>query len=93
MMKDDASQVAALIASDIFEYTGILHEITGRGTCNRVFVAEANPGKIVIRPNSDRDHREFYKEHWCMTWVAMATNPAQPGTGRASISAKRERIL
>ena len=65
---DAASEIAAGLLPADFD----LGRISGRGSCNQVFRADAGSRSIIIRLNSDRDPREFQKEAWCMARAADA---------------------
>jgi Ser/Thr protein kinase RdoA (MazF antagonist) len=76
-MESDTEKIAALVAQEALEKVESVVEISGLGTCNKVFAAQNGLQKVVIRLNADRDDREFFKENWCMAQAATA-NAAVP---------------
>ena len=65
-MENEDLQIAGQIAASIYGQVGNLTRVSGRGSCNHVFIAAAEPDKLVIRMNNDRASNEFLKEDWCM---------------------------
>ena len=66
-MQSEARYIAGQIATTIAGPAADLTRVSDRGSCNHVFIVTADPDKLVIRMNNDRDSNEFLKEDWCMT--------------------------
>ena len=76
-MSDDFN-IASRIASR-FLGAHTFEQVSGKGSCNKAFVATGANRKIVIRLNNDRDIREFDKENWCMQQArALGVHTPEP---------------
>ena len=72
-MRDGDLEIAGQIVGRIFGRPATLPRVSGRGSCNSVFIAAvAGVERRVVRVNADRDGREFPKEAWCMAQAGMA---------------------